>query len=463
MWNGRGWVARLMVLGLVGCAEREHLPPGNELEFPETPAAPKAEAAPHAAPGGVDGALASAFSGKREASVPTEAPAEAAPPAKQRYAQALQAARPRLEGADLLESNGAALELEPLAKRAGPETEQSLYELEARVRRAHRDAVGAADAAERWLLTCGPSGVAACRRSALAEMVQAAVGRDRPLIMVRAAAIRKHDACLARAGADTSGRLPTCFAAALAFYQSEGDGLMARHALMTRLRAAGHAATPQMFVEADRACREERCYDATRRALRTEVDADLRAGEPRQALLLALQDARAAFASLPPEQAVLARTTEVERACSALDSRTGPSACRHLLHEAESRYTLKDLKDFSKQTAKGEGLSTEAVKEVHDVFAGMIQDCLISEADRLEPPQSERYTLSWVVRNDGRVDQVHLDKHDRDEGPLALCLRGQFTLWRYPRYRGELQHVEQAFVVSARERRPSVASVSALR
>jgi hypothetical protein len=160
---------------------------------------------------------------------------------------------------------------------------------------------------------------------------------------------------------------------------------------------------------------------------------------------------------------VLARTSEVERACAALDSRAGPGHCRHVLHEAEGHYTLKDLKDFSKQTAKGEGLTPEAVKEVHDVFGGMIQDCLISEADRLEPPQSERYTLSWVVRNDGRVDQVHLDKRDRDQGPLALCLRGQFTLWRYPRYRGELQHVEQAFVVSARERRPGLASISPLR
>ncbi|HEX4621859.1 MAG TPA: hypothetical protein VH208_09870, partial [Myxococcaceae bacterium] len=355
-------MARLVALGLFGCAERQALPPGNELEFPEAPGAPAAEIAPKAAPGGVDRALASAFSGKHEAPAPVEATGEAAPPAKQRYALALEAARPRLEGADLLESNGAALELEPLAKRAGPETEQSLYELEARVRRAHLDAVGSADAAERWLLTCGPSGVAACRRSALAAMAQAAVGRDRPLIMVRAAAIRKHDACLARADADSSGRPPACFAAALAFYQSEGDGLMARHALMTRLRAAGHSATPQMFVEVDHACREARCYDATRHALRAEVDADLRAGEPRQALLLALQDARAAFASLPPEQAVLARTTDVERACSALDSRTRTGGCRHLLHEADSRYTLKDLKDFSKQTAKGEGLSTEAVK-----------------------------------------------------------------------------------------------------
>jgi len=294
-------------------------------------------------------------------------------------------------------------------------------------------------------------------------MAQAAEGRERPVILGRVAAIRKHDACLARADAETSGRLPNCFAAALAFYESEGDAVMSRHALTTRLRASGHTATPQMFAEADHACREERCFDANRHALRANIDSDLHAGEPRQALLLALEDARAAFAALPPEQAVLARTSAVERACAALDSHSGPGSCRHVLHEAESRYSLKDLKDFSRQTAKGEGLSSDTVKEVHEVFGGMIQDCLIGEADRLEPPQSERYTLTWVVRNDGRVDQVHLDKRDRDDGPLAQCLRGQFTLWRYPRYRGELQHVEQAFVVSARERRPGLASISSLR
>jgi hypothetical protein len=258
MWFGRGWIARLLALCLCGCAERQLLPPGNELEFPEAPPAPVVEGTAPGAAAGVDGALASAFSGKRDTPAPPEASGEAAPPARQRYAQALDAARARLEGADLLESNGACAELEPLAKRAGPETEQSLYELEARVRRAHKDAAGAADAAERWLLTCGPTGIAACRRRALAAMAQAAEGRERPVILGRVGALRKHDACMARADAETSGRLPSCFAAALAFYQSEGDGVMARHALVARLRAAGHTATPQMFVEADHACREER-------------------------------------------------------------------------------------------------------------------------------------------------------------------------------------------------------------
>jgi hypothetical protein len=65
---------------------------------------------------------------------------------------------------------------------------------------------------------------------------------------------------------------------------------------------------------------------------------------------------------------------------------------------------------------------------------------------------AERYTVRWAVLNDGRVDAVHLDKKTRDAGPLAECLRNQFAFWRYPRYEGELQHIEQTFLVSPRER-----------
>jgi hypothetical protein len=167
-------------------------------------------------------------------------------------------------------------------------------------------------------------------------------------------------------------------------------------------------------------------------------------------LLVALQEARVAFAALAPEQAVQARTELVEHACAALDARDGTGSCRKLERETVSPLALKD---FSQKTLKGEGLPPASIKEVNDSFGVMIQECLKGEADRLKPPESEHYGLSWVVRNDGRVGEVHLDKKDADEGLLAQCLRAQFALWRYPRYHGELQHVEQRFVVSARERR----------
>ena len=62
----------------------------------------------------------------------------------------------------------------------------------------------------------------------------------------------------------------------------------------------------------------------------------------------------------------------------------------------------------------------------------------------------ERYTVRWTVRNDGRISEVLLDRRESNEGPLARCMRSQMAVWRYPRYEGELQHVEQSFLVTAR-------------
>jgi hypothetical protein len=423
---------------LAACAERQALPPGDELEFPE--AAHHTVAPADTSKPADHEALAASFQPKAAA---PDTPQEA-------YARALAAAQPRLAGEDALDSLAALDELRSLAKKAGPEAEQQLIEREVALRTAAKDATGAADAAERWLLSCGPDGVNACRAKALTAMSDAARGRSAAVIRARVATIRGHDACMGRAMSTGPGALPACFASALAFYQTEGDALMVRRGYIARIRAAGRFATPQLFVDGDKACTQDRCMAPTRRALRDAVQADLHTGDARQALLVALQEARVAFAALAPEQAVQARTELVERACAALDARDGTGSCRRLEHETVSHVAFKD---FSRETLKGEGLPPQSIKEVNDAFGVMIQECLKGEADRLKPPESEHYGLSWVVRNDGRVGEVHLDKKDADEGLLAQCLRAQFALWRYPRYRGELQHVEQRFVVSAREHR----------
>jgi hypothetical protein len=96
-------------------------------------------------------------------------------------------------------------------------------------------------------------------------------------------------------------------------------------------------------------------------------------------------------------------------------------------------------------------LAAEAVREVNAHFGVTLQECLTAEAARLRPPAQERYTVRWTVRNDGRVAELLIDKHDANDGPLASCLRSQMAVWRYPRYEGELQHVEQTFMVVARE------------
>jgi hypothetical protein len=83
----------------------------------------------------------------------------------------------------------------------------------------------------------------------------------------------------------------------------------------------------------------------------------------------------------------------------------------------------------------------------------IMQECLAVEAERLVPPASVKYDIFWMVTNDGRVDQMKMGRKDQEDGPLADCIRRQFGIWRYPRYDGEVQHVQQSFTLNARERR----------
>ena len=124
-------------------------------------------------------------------------------------------------------------------------------------------------------------------------------------------------------------------------------------------------------------------------------------------------------------------------------------SCRRLEKSLLGTYRFRD---FSKEQSTRAGLTAEMVREVNEHFGIMIHDCLMAEAQR-RPTTEETYHLYWTVLNDGRVNQVHFETPERGTGLLADCIRSQFALWRYPRYRGEWQNVDQTFVVKARETR----------
>ena len=99
------------------------------------------------------------------------------------------------------------------------------------------------------------------------------------------------------------------------------------------------------------------------------------------------------------------------------------------------------------------GCRGATVEEVNAHYGPTLQDCLKAEAQRLTPPAREVYTVRWVVLNEGRTAQVHLEQQRQDRGPLAQCLRTRLADWRYPRFKGEWQHVEQRFTIDAVPRR----------
>ena len=106
--------------------------------------------------------------------------------------------------------------------------------------------------------------------------------------------------------------------------------------------------------------------------------------------------------------------------------------------------------DFSRtRPLATEGLSREDARRVQDEYAVLLHPCLKANGEK---SGGGRYPIGWMILNDGRVTDVHVSPAD-PEGALVTCLRAQFARWRYPKYSGEWQHVEQEFRVSSTEQR----------
>ncbi len=335
---------------------------------------------------------------------------------------------------------------------------QSVLELTAKGASTAKEWRVARKAAERWLIACGPEHVEACRSKALGQLSRIGAQKtpEATPAKARVQAVRTADECLQRAeaAARAKGAVPPCLDAAVANYRSLGDKLMVARANLAKAQSAAadpkkkeHAA--ELYEHVNSVCDEMRCVSVKRRALKLCGWLVLEGGDLQKAATLMIEEMRLSATTMPDDRRRYARTTEVEKVCAALDAREGAGTCRKLEKTVVGDYTFRD---YSVQKA-GVGLRADLVREVNDHYGVMLQECLAQQAERLKPPAFETYQVEWMVMNDGRVDQVHMSRRDQDETPLAQCLRSQFGVWRYPRYDGETQHVEQSFTVSARERR----------
>ncbi|HZH03981.1 MAG TPA: hypothetical protein VEY30_09365 [Myxococcaceae bacterium] len=317
--------------------------------------------------------------------------------------------------------------------------------------KARADGKGARRAAERWLLQCGPERADACRQKALSAWGSSL--KLKPLDPKGKALIeqtRKRDQCLQSAEARKAGPVPVCLDEALAGYRRSRDRLMGARAAWAKARlsmknAKGPSERARRLASAERLCPDPRCAAFRATLLKDLVRTLLEAGQPEAAARAAFKEMKLSAPRLPPTEREYAWTAEVERSCRALDEAKGPGSCRALERKVNGRYAFLD---YSRRRAQG--LAPAVVGEVSAHYGVTVQECLAAEATRLVPPSSVTYRVRWTVRNDGRVDRVTVDGQEGRDVPVARCLVGQLSRWRYPRYSGEFQNVEQAFVVHAR-------------
>lgn len=467
--DGRGWLAVAVVVGAVSCAAQKPAVTGQtgDRSLAKSGWAGDAASSTDDLATAFDSPAANADTREDWARLGrTVSPIPAGDPMgelRSLFSVRIADARRNLASKKTSECGGALDELDPIARKLGPPFEQQIHELRNRLALAVRDFKLATSSAEQWLLSCGPGAPDVCRKRALIAMERAV--RQLPkksLARDRLAKFQENDACFAQSELQVKmgGRIPKCADAARTSYRQLGDHLMVARLFLARARSIesdpGQAAqTSQLLSQAQRACDERRCSDVRRRTLRSQFALEMRLGNAEGAARAALTEMGLASENLAPQRRSYARTSEVDRACEALDRRNGPTTCRRLEKSLLGGYTFHD---FSEKTASREGLSADDVRQVNQHFQVLIQDCLAQEAERLEPPASVSYHLRWVALNDGHVDQVRLDRDDQNSGPLSDCLRSQFAFWRYPRYRGEMQHIDQVFSVNTRERRVAIES-----
>jgi len=377
---------------------------------------------------------------------------------KVRFANRITEARRCLASRRAADCQSVLDELSGMADALGPAPQQQVLELRYRLALIGKDFKLASTVAHRWLLSCGPKGSDACRKRAISAVDRAVhqLPRRSPS-EDELTRIRQSDSCVLKAEArpQSGQEFPDCAGAAIALYRKLGDKLMISRLLLakgrwleTDPRQASQGA--KLFTQAYKSCDEPRCLDIRRRSLKSLWALHLRLGEPELAARAALAEMRLESEDLPTERRAYARTVEVDRACEALDKREGSGACRRLERKLLGAYTFHD---FSERASARQSLSVDDVRLVNQHYQVLIEDCLAVEANRLEQPGSVTYHLRWIALTDGRVDQVTFDRREQDQGPLAECVRKQFAVWRYPRYQGEYQHIDQEFTITRRERK----------
>jgi hypothetical protein len=308
----------------------------------------------------------------------------------------------------------------------------------------------AIDVALDWRRACGPDAVDACRGAALRALGQVARRKGAPTASLKSLiqSLKDADSCVARA--ERAANAPPCLAAAEKTAHRHRDELLAARVLYARALAEKNAGKKRaLLAKAGARCTTVVCAGLRHQTLVQQKALALAAGDLEGAVKLALEDLAIATSLAEPELRLWVRPPELDALCAKYDAAAGPGACRKLEKEITGGWTFRD---FSRDRPS-EGLSSEQVKAVNEHYAPLLQQCLSEQARRLTPPDAQRYEVSWTVQNDGRVREVHL-RRDLDDTPLAKCLRQQFAAWRYPRFTGEWQHVEQSFLVTAVERRP---------
>jgi hypothetical protein len=301
----------------------------------------------------------------------------------------------------------------------------------------------AMNAAIAWRNACGPENVESCRGAAY-RALQSLGGEAERL----AEELRVADGCLQQT--ERSFKLPDCFPKSEQLAVLHRDDFSRARALLGR--ASAETSVPRklsLLTKAEAKCSAPQCASLRRRILSKLTQQALAAKDTAGALKYSLRESKLMAEMVEPEVQLWARAESLDKLCQKFEARSGAGSCRKLEQQLNGALSFRD---FSKENA-GNFLGLPVVRKVNEHYAPLFEACLKEQAFRMAPAETLRLEARWVISNEGRVVEAHFQK-TLDGSEVVSCLRKQFAYWRYPRFTGEVQNVEQVFTVTAAKRQP---------
>jgi hypothetical protein len=360
------------------------------------------------------------------------------PTARDSFFSALSDARLKLKQRQLSEPLTTSGELLKTATQldSGAVHQASAFHFE--VLKSQKQWAEAAAWAMSWRNACGPDDVERCRYESTRALNATSKAADSATKKFASLAWA-NEQCLRGAKADSE-----CLNASQKFTEQHADGVT--RIRMSLIRAAAEADESKQesgWIRAESICTAKACGELRRKALKKLTALALSKSNIERALGFALKEAEVALESSAESQKTWTRPELFDAVCEKYDEKNGAGACRALERKKLGTYVFTD---FSKRQA-GEGLSPDEVKRVGQHYAPLLQACLVAQSKSLKAGERERYAVQWTVQNDGRVGEPKLTRKDLAGSPLDQCLREQFAYWRYPKFKGEWQNIEQIYTV----------------
>ncbi|MFH1809752.1 MAG: hypothetical protein ABIJ09_13475 [Pseudomonadota bacterium] len=117
-------------------------------------------------------------------------------------------------------------------------------------------------------------------------------------------------------------------------------------------------------------------------------------------------------------------------------------SCVELERALDGQLTMHD---YSQRPVMGE-LEAEVAAEVLSNYDALLQDC-VQQGARSGELLKTRVELEWSVGLDGRCRLNDLRPQRLRDTAFAACVNQALGQFRYPRYRGEMQHVSLSYEV----------------